>query len=798
MLAKGFIYNCFNYSRISLLFFFCLNSAIISRAQVSSDNTLAKPTRIFSPDGNNFIITGGTKVGDQNLFHSFRVFTVPRSGSVVFQNPNVENIISRVTGNNISTINGLIQANANLFFINPNGITFRSGAQLDISGSFIASTASRINFADGSSFGIDISTPPLLTVNVPDGLQLGAEAGQIRIMGGFLEGQMGTTIAILGNGIRLMGRGGVFIPSGRVELGSVASSTNVRLDTVPEGFTFVFDHIQDFHDIDFSQGSFIDTSGDFAGPVRLHGREISFANFSGIEAFNELENSPGANIYIKAIESVILNSSSSINIGDGNEGLVSVDTKTLILRDNSFIDASTVFSGRDGSIVIRASELVELEGGSGLLSFTFGDSTGNIVVHTGKLRLLDDDSQINTTTAGGAFGNSGDIEVEATESIDVVGQAFIFSGTTNSETTGNGGSIKIRTKRLSVKDGGTISVASIDGSQGQAGSIDIVSTNEVLISGLESTLVAESESSNPAGNLTISTDNFTIQNGAQVSVSATGDGDSGSLFIDAGIIQLNNQGALIADTNATEGNIELRANGISLLNNSTITTNAEQAASGGNIIINSGVIFAQGNSDITANATEGSGGLVDITAQLAIGLTERTFADFEGIPADPALLETSDVTAFSQLGGPSLAGTILFQTPETDPSDGLINLPVNVVDASRLVAQSCLPNRNSTASDLSKLIITRRGGIPANPIEDIENNSVQTNWVVRNLQPPAQQQSSATDHETITLASAQTSPPIVEAQGWEMMPDGRLMLTAKSQTPSTQIAGVSGPNCTES
>ncbi|MEC4819828.1 MAG: filamentous hemagglutinin N-terminal domain-containing protein, partial [Scytonema sp. PMC 1069.18] len=152
-------------------------------AQMTPDGTLgnesSRVTRDVTIKGSAADLIEGGALRGSSLFHSFAEFNINDGKRVYFGNPTgIENIFSRVTGNSVSNILGTLGVNgsANLFLLNPNGILFGKNAQLDIQGSFLATTANSFKFPDGSEFSAtNPQAPPVLTMSVPVGVQYGSQ-----------------------------------------------------------------------------------------------------------------------------------------------------------------------------------------------------------------------------------------------------------------------------------------------------------------------------------------------------------------------------------------------------------------------------------------------------------------------------------------------------------------------------------------------------------------------------------------------------------------------------------------------
>ncbi|MBE9042599.1 S-layer family protein [Oscillatoriales cyanobacterium LEGE 11467] len=797
-------------------------------AQIVPDGTLPVNS-IVTPDGNTFTIEGGTAAGS-NLFHSFGEFNVPANDIAHFNNDlTIENTIARVTGGNVSNIDGLIRANgtANLFLINPAGLMFGPNASLDIGGSFVGSTASAVQFEDGSFYSaVDVDAPPLLTVNVPIGLQFGPQPSAISVEGEGhrlrfeekllasgqetdilnredrppgLQVRPDRTLALVGGNINLVG-GNLTAQGGRIELGSVAGNSTVILSPIASGWQLGYDGVEEFGDIRFTGAASIDTSGAGAGAVQVQGRSLYLTDGSAIVAVT-LGDEAGGEVSIRTTESVEFVGTTpggeiqtgiiaDVELGaTGDGGNVILETERFLARDGGFVNASTRGGGNAGTLTVEASDVI-LAGvrvfpsptgsgnpdvdASGLFSQVSPGSTGmggTIEIDANRL-VVDGGAKISTVTRG--EGNAGSIEIRAAESVEILTQPVArkerplpssLRAATDRTATGDGGDLTIHTDRLLVVGGSDL--ATTTRGMGNAGDL-MVTANDIELRGftfnqrerlVPSRLEAQSNTiaSGNAGNLTVRADRLSLVDGAKISVEGQGTGAAGNLSIAAETVLLDDSPLSATTTQGDRGNIHLDIADLRLRNGSSITTEAQNNSDGGNITLATETLLLFEDSLINANAFEGTGGNVQIAAS--------------GIFTD----RNSTITASSQRG---IDGTIIINTPDVDPSNGLLELPDTPIDVTSLIGQDpCLQGSGS------ELVSTGRGGLPPTPREALRGDEGFVELV--KLDPPDDRAT----REEISESEPQFDR-LVEAQGWILGPDGEVILTVNPPTVIPHEASV--------
>lgn len=208
-------------------------------AQILPDSTLGtESSRIRSVHEVRDLIEGGAIRG-RNLFHSFEAFNIEEGREAYFSSSAaIANIFSRITGSDPSNILGTlgVLGNANLFLLNPNGIIFGPDSQLDIRGSLVVSTGDRFTFPDGSSFSaVDPQTPPLLTINVPVGLQTSRQPAPLVNAGSLTVGQ-NQSLTLTG-GI-VISTGELTAPGGQISIAAIPGNSLVQLGESGELLTW--------------------------------------------------------------------------------------------------------------------------------------------------------------------------------------------------------------------------------------------------------------------------------------------------------------------------------------------------------------------------------------------------------------------------------------------------------------------------------------------------------------------------------------------------------------------------------
>ncbi|MFN6571888.1 S-layer family protein [Dendronalium sp. ChiSLP03b] len=637
-------------------------------AQIIPDNTLTNNS-VAPPNCSNCEITGGTTVGN-NLFHSFEQFSVPIDGTAYFNNStNIENIISRVTGKSVSIINGLIRTNdaANLFLINPNGIIFGPNASLNIGGSFIASTANKLKFADGIEFLATANqVSPLLTISAPIGLGFGEVPGKILNQANTLDAfenlvglqvPSNKTLALVGGEVAVEG-GFLTTPGGRIELGSVSSNSFVNLTPTAKGWVLDYQGISNFQDITLSQAAYLGSS-DFKGvDIQIQGRRVILNQGSQVSSVAGTDAQP-ENLKINASEQLELISAPEdlfltgvfnevIEDATGEGKTLTIETSRLILQGGAQISTTTFSTGRGVDLSVKALESIELLGissifdlPSGLFARVSEEATGDggtLSIETAQL-LIQAGAQVSTDTFGA--GNAGELRVIASESVTVEGRRpdnLIGSGLfaqVYREATGDGGNLTIETRKLNVLGGAQISTSARN--EGKGGVLTINAIDSILLSGVAPTIndnrfnrsnilvSAERGATSDAGELNITTGSLIVEEGARISADNFGSGQGGTANLNVRQLLIRNGGEVRAgsfgegpggtlNVNASESINIIGTRNIEGKNTpSTLFSQAFEGGEAGNLIINTPILNVGNEGEVTVNAT-GTGAAGNLTA----------------------------------------------------------------------------------------------------------------------------------------------------------------------------------------
>ncbi|MEZ4289359.1 MAG: filamentous hemagglutinin N-terminal domain-containing protein [Myxococcota bacterium] len=163
----------------------------------------------------------GRRAGD-NLFHRFSRFDIPTGQSATFvedaPGSGIRRVVAHVGGATVTRIDGVLRSTipgADLYLYNARGVVVGPEGRLDLQGSFHASTASDLHFADGVRFG-DSTPGAVVTLTSADPTAWGflSTPAPITLEGDTLAGRAASlvvpddaTLSLVGGAITIDGPG---------------------------------------------------------------------------------------------------------------------------------------------------------------------------------------------------------------------------------------------------------------------------------------------------------------------------------------------------------------------------------------------------------------------------------------------------------------------------------------------------------------------------------------------------------------------------------------------------------------
>jgi large exoprotein involved in heme utilization and adhesion len=207
---------------------------------------------------------------------------------------------------------------------------------------------------------------------------------------------------------------------------------------------------------------------------------------------------------------ISLTNEAFVNTSGNGGGSIQVQGANVTLSDRTFMFADTLGSENGGGIVVGASQL-RLEGGSGITADVIGSGVGG-------------DLTVNASESVQVIG------------VSSTGTPSFLGGRVIQGATGNAGDLSIITGQLLIKDGARVSAGTFG--EGNGGNLTVNASESVQVigesaDGTRSGLFNQTLGKGDAGELTINTRHFQILAGAKVSTQTDSEGTAGNLTVNA-------------------------------------------------------------------------------------------------------------------------------------------------------------------------------------------------------------------------------------------------------------------------
>ncbi|UVT14835.1 MAG: filamentous hemagglutinin N-terminal domain-containing protein [Nitrospira sp.] len=651
-------------------------SPSVGDAQIPTDITSSGLNTQVNQAGNSYNITGGTRPGNgPNLFHSFDNFSVGGGDLANFLNNTglpTSNILGRVTGGNISNIDGTIQTtgfgSANLFLMNQSGIALGPGASLNVGGSVSFTTAQYLRLFDGVGNAHFYADPAndglansLLTINASAFEFLsGSPAGYgvltapdpnatITIQGSALSVPSGQAISLVGGKVVIEGGAQLSAPNGTINLASAVSPGEfdvTALGSLPnlDGTSFTSSGSGSL-----ASGTSIDVHG--TGTVFIKGGQlvlsVNEATLSTSDAPappDTIVLSPGSSIVTAnsgtepgadvqmTVGSFRMDGSSiaTVTSGLGNGGAVQLQADSLTMENGASIVTATVDGDGVGGSVVLSVRAVQLMGGSSIQSqsqnFTPGLGQGGNVTIQGPSGTefgaaesvsLSGDSSLSTQTFGSGEGGQ----------VTILSKALTMDGaatTVNAEATdvGRGGDIVVSIQHATLSSGATIktSTGSADPNAPAAATVKVHGlsgagsmADSIDLSGSDSGIVSDTIGAARSGDVAVHARTVMLKEGAAIQTGTSiNTGAGGNVTIDADTLAISGEARITSLSAAgNAGQVAITANQL-IMNNVSIESSTSSSGRGGDVVLNVGTVSLSNGAKINSSTSE-SGRAGDIT-----------------------------------------------------------------------------------------------------------------------------------------------------------------------------------------
>lgn len=662
-------------------------------------------TRV-STDGTTYTIDGGTLSGT-NLFHSFQQFDLAAGDIAMWVRSQgdpstISNVINRVTGGDPSDIFGTIDStaipNAEFYFINPAGIVFGNGAQVNVPAAATFSTASELRFTSGPAFQVAAPDGSTLSVASPQafgfignegailvdavdtglltgGNFLSLSASDILIQdsfvstplmlltavgsgggvfdffdlrGGTLEGTVRITDSLLVADDSAL----IFMSAGDVEL--VRSELDIAAG-VGDGTSGL--NIFATHDIRVADSSIVAErslaaleSGEL---IDISNSRIFTDSFDTLSQF-------GGSVLLRAADVVIRDDSfiAADNFADdpsfNGAGFVQIDAFNSLLIDGSRVSADTYDSGPAGFVLATAPDMLVRNSVLSSEAYADGDAGGITLLADflavqqstiSSTALVGDAGVINLAagelvlTGSSLFtdvmgGIGGNISISATGSADIIG-SFL---------TANNGALAITAADTLYVEDTTIFADRFAGTAGITTPIFMTAANIGIV---DSLITAQNFSDMAGGGfVVINATDLLLVSASNISASGFGLGAAGSIFLDADTLVIDSS-EFSSEGNAggDAGQVILSGGDIDIFN-TAILTDVEGNGFSGGISID-----ALRTASIIQSTLEATRGFVFVrgsnSLQVDSTIIEADISDTEQSGIDSGIFLTGDTVAIT-------------------------------------------------------------------------------------------------------------------------------------------------------